>query len=625
MTFYVISASNSIHNTDDTPLGGTALQLGLGDGAIVQANGTVLATGAAGTGIYVNAYAESSTVVVNGFVYGTSTGIYSLGQYAQITVNGQVNAEYTAVSISNGGSLYVSSTGVVSGSEGVALSGASLVNDGTVNGMGNNAIQMSSGWLTNNGLISSSGDGIFYVGDGTGYITNTGRIQGDLSTWYGASAATAKLTIENSGQWFGGLSLTPGDDTVTNTGRITGDVILGNGNNSLDSRSGFIGGNVNGGSGIDSILLGAGNAIISPGAGADTIDGGAGFDVVSYGSSSVGVAVNLLNGTASRGDAAGDRLSNIEGLYGSAYRDVLYGDDGNNTINGVLGADNLAGYGGDDTIIMYGGIYGGGTGKTAISGGTGNDLIQLISLASGTYGFAFNALTQVNGSSGYDTLEISDAPVMTFTSLTVRGIDHLVVDDGFSYNFTSNQETVAAGARLWVDGGSLTGTQTFRFNGSAETDGAFDFTGGAYRDTFIGGAGADTFEGGLQRDFLTGGAGADTFIYGGSIESRWGTRDEITDFNTAADTFQLDVGVTAVDPTVSGSVSTIADLAALATSGNFGASHALLVNVTGGTLNGHTLLLVDASNAAGLQSTDYVIDVTGIAGTLTVADFILGG
>jgi Ca2+-binding RTX toxin-like protein len=618
MTFYVINSSNSIYNTDDTPLGGTGLQLGLGDGAVVQADGTIVASGAAGTGIYVNGYADSSTVVVNGFVYGTSSGILSLGQYAQITVNGQVNAKYTGVSIANGGDLYVSSSGVVSGSEGVALNGATLVNDGTVNGIGSDAVQISSGWLINNGLISSRSEGIFYGGDGAGYITNTGTIQGYLSTWYGASATTAKLAIDNSGQWIGSLGLTPGDDIVTNTGTITGDISLGNGNNSLDSRYGFVSGNVTGGSGVDTILLGAGDTTIAGGAGADTIDGGAGFDIVSYGSSLTGVSINLLNGTASRGDAQGDRLSNIEGLYGSQSRDVLIGDDGNNTINGVLGADTLTGNGGNDTLILLGG-----SGKALINGGVGNDLIQLISASSATYGYAFNSLTQANGATGYDTLEISDAPVMTFNSLTVRNIDHLVVDDGFNYNFTSNQATVAAGARMWVDGGSLTGTHTFRFDGSAEADGAFDFSGGAYRDTFIGGTGADTFEGGLQQDFLTGGAGADTFIYNGSLDSRFGTRDQITDFDTAADTFQFDVDVTAVDATVSGSVSTVSDLAALV-NGNLGASHALLVNVTGGTLGGRTLLIVDGNNTAGLQAADYVIDVTGIAGTLTVADFIMG-
>lgn len=616
MTFYVIDGSNSINNTFDSSF---ALSLGLGDNAIIMAGGSVLATGASSTGIFVTASAGSSSVTVNGFVYGTSIGIYSLGSYAQITVNGQVSSDSSAIQIANNGYVYVSSTGVVSGSEGIGMSASSVVNDGTVNGIGSNAVQLSSGWLTNNGLISSRIDAIFYGGDGAGYIDNTGTIQGSLSTFYGATAATAQLNIDNSGDWIGRLSLTPGADTVTNTGTITGDVYLGDGDNSLDSRYGFIGGQVTAGSGIDTILLGAQDTIVSGGGGADTIDGGAGFDIASYSSSPTGVSVNLLNGTASRGDAQGDRLSNIEGVYGSLARDVLIGDNGNNILNGVLGGDRLVGNGGNDTIILLGG-----GGPPVIEGGTGNDLIQLTSVDSNTYGYAFRAAVAVNGGTGYDTLEVTKAPVMTFTGLTVKNIERLLVNDGFNYNFTSVQGTVAAGARLWVDGGSLTGANYIRFYGSAETDGAFDFTGGAGADTFVGGSGADTFAGGAKQDLMTGGAGADTFIYDGYIESKFGTRDQVTDFSTADDTFQFDVEVTAIDSSVSGDVSTSADLAALV-SGQFGASHAMLVNVTSGTLSGRTLLLVDANGVAGFQyAADYVIDVTGIVGTLTVADFIIG-
>lgn len=619
MAFYVIDGSNSIHNQDNTTLNGEGLELGAGDSALIKADGSVLATGTYGTGIYVNAYADNSTVIVNGFVYGTIEGIYSLGSGVSITVNGEVMGGSTGISM-NDGDLYVSPTGVVSGSfQALSMSGASVINDGTLNASGNHAIQMSSGWLYNNGLISSTGLAIFYNGGGDANIYNTGTIQGDLHTYYLATDAY-RLYVENSGHWDGRLGLTPADDTVINTGTITGGVSLGDGNNSLDSRYGFIGGEVSAGSGIDTILLGAGDTIITGGGGGDTIDGGIGFDIVSYSFSPTGVSVNLLNGTASRGDAQGDHLSNIEGLYGSQFRDILAGDNGNNILNGVLGGDTLLGNGGNDTIIMLGG---GGT-KLIINGGTGNDLIQLTSVDAATYGYAFRPAAEVNGGTGYDTLEITNAPTMTFTGLTLRNVERLMVTDGFDYNFTSAEATVAAGARLEVDGGSLTGTNSIIFNGSAETNGAFDFTGGAWRDTFVGGAGDDTFIGGGQRDLMTGGAGSDIFIYTQATDSRFGNRDQITDFNTADDTFQFDFEVTGIDGTVSGSVSSATDLTNLV-DGQFGASHAMLVNVTGGTLSGLTLLLVDANGIAGFQSgSDYVIDVTGIVGTLTADDFIVG-
>lgn len=616
MTFYVINSSNSIHNTDNTTLGGNGLELGLGDSAIIQADGSVLATGTYGTGVYLNGYATDSTLIVNGFVYGTLEGVYSLGSSVNITINGQVVGGSTGISM-NSGDLYISPTGVVTGGDALSISGASVVNDGTLNGTGNEAVQFSSGSLYNNGLISSNGWSIFYTADGIGSINNTGTIQGDLLTYYAATNAI-HLNIDNSGDWDGSLGLTPGDDSVTNTGTITGDVNLGDGTNMLDSRYGFIGGDVSGGSGIDTILLGAGDSTITGGAGGDTIDGGAGIDTVAYNTSGSGVTVNLLTGAASRGDAQGDHISNVENVMGTIYKDVLTGNDGNNVLNGLVGTDTLIGNGGDDTLIMLGG------GRAIIDGGSGNDLIQLNTYDAAVYGNAFNSMTEVNGGTGYDTLEITRAPVMTFTANSVRNIEHFIVEDGYSYNFTSVDGTVSAGARMWVDGSALTGARSLRFNGSAETNGAFDFTGGAYRDTFIGGAGADTFDGGGQKDVLTGGAGADTFIYEGSTDSLFSYRDQITDFNTAADTFQMDVAVTGVDATVSGSVSSAADLAALV-SGHLGASHAILVTVTGGTFAGQTLLVVDANNSAGFQSsTDYVMDVTGITGSLTVSDFILG-
>ena len=618
MTFYVIDSSNSIHNTTDFA---DALSLGAGDDAVIMADGSVIASGLSATGIFLGSSAGDATLIVNGFVFGTFDGIQSVGEFATITVNGQVAADSTGVRISNSASLYISPSGLITGGfEALAVSAGYVINDGTLNSPGNHAIQITSGRVTNNGLISSQSDAFFYTGDGTTYITNTGTIQGNISTYFNASAETAELNIDNSGDWFGRLSLTPGADSVINTGTITEDIALDDGNNTLDSRYGFIGGVVSAGSGVDSILLGAEDNIITAGGGGDTINGGAGFDISSYSGSATGVSIDLLLGTTSRGDAQGDRLTSIEGLYGSAHRDILIGDNGDNLINGVLGRDTIFGNGGNDTIAMLGG-----NSATFINGGPGNDLIQLTTVDSALYGYAFGALDQVNGATGYDTLEITNAAAsVVFGNLTVTNIERLIVTDGYNYNFTSANATVTGGTRMWVDGGSLTGFFSLRFDGSAETNGAFDFTGGAWRDTFTGGLGNDTFTGGEQKDVMTGGGGSDIFIYDSFNESRFAYRDKITDFDTATDTFQFEVEVTGIDSTVSGSVSIAADLSALV-SGQFGANHAMLVNVTGGTLAGVTLLIVDADGVAGFHTgSDYAIEVTGMVGTLSLGDFIVG-
>ncbi len=98
-------------------------------------------------------------------------------------------------------------------------------------------------------------------------------------------------------------------------------------------------------------LTGSGaNNVIRGGGGADTLDGAGGFDTLSYEGSDAGVTVNLGNGSASGGDAAGDIISNFENILGSSLADDLAGDGGINVIEGGFGGDTLNGAGGLDTL-----------------------------------------------------------------------------------------------------------------------------------------------------------------------------------------------------------------------------------------------------------------------------------
>ncbi|MEQ1705535.1 MAG: calcium-binding protein [Rickettsiales bacterium] len=82
---------------------------------------------------------------------------------------------------------------------------------------------------------------------------------------------------------------------------------------------------------------------------ANNINGGAGIDTVSYANSTAGVTVNLAVTTAQTGGfAAGDIISNIENLTGSAYNDTLLGTSIANIINGGLGNDKMTGGSGAD-------------------------------------------------------------------------------------------------------------------------------------------------------------------------------------------------------------------------------------------------------------------------------------
>ena len=85
----------------------------------------------------------------------------------------------------------------------------------------------------------------------------------------------------------------------------------------------------------DNVLSGlGGNDDLEGGAGADTLDGGWGVDRAIYSNSPAGVMVSLLWGSASGGDAEGDKLISIESLYGSEYDDGLFGDNGANSLQG---------------------------------------------------------------------------------------------------------------------------------------------------------------------------------------------------------------------------------------------------------------------------------------------------
>jgi Tol biopolymer transport system component len=102
------------------------------------------------------------------------------------------------------------------------------------------------------------------------------------------------------------------------------------------------------GDGNDNFLLGMG--------GADQLDGGAGTDLANYVFSPAGVTINLSNGTAKGGDAAGDVLTSIENVAGSNLDDTLTGDDNPNTLLGLDGDDVLTGRGGDDILTGAAGM-----------------------------------------------------------------------------------------------------------------------------------------------------------------------------------------------------------------------------------------------------------------------------
>jgi Ca2+-binding RTX toxin-like protein len=237
----------------------------------------------------------------------------------------------------------------------------------------------------------------------------------------------------------------------------------GSGNDSLE-----------GGSGSDAISGGDGNDTLVGGAGADSLSGGNDIDTVDYSASALKVTVNLLTGTGTGGDAAGDTLSDIENAIGSASTDKFVGSAAANQLDGGGGADTLGG--GDDADTLVGGA---GTGKDSLDGGVGND--------------------SASGGDGNDTISGAE------------GADTLIGEGG--------GDSLAGGD----------GADSIR--GGAGIDGV---GGGNGKDNLFGDEGADMLTGGGSADSLTGGVGPDTFRFTAASESGPGSaRDWILDFSHA--------------------------------------------------------------------------------------------
>ncbi|HEX2590044.1 MAG TPA: calcium-binding protein [Rhizomicrobium sp.] len=289
---------------------------------------------------------------------------------------------------------------------------------------------------------------------------------------------------------------------------------------------------------------------------------------------------------------------------------------GNDTFNGSTGNDHLLAFGGNDKFNMDNG------GDDNVAGMDGNDTFA--------FGAKLTASDIIDGGTGKDVLKLAGdySDGVTFSDMTLLNVEQIGLKKGNSYNFTSDDATVASGAKLLVDGSGLKASNSLSFNGGAETDGSFVLKGGAGADTLVGGAKQDTFTGGLGADTMTGGGSKDVFVYTNVLESTGTTHDTIVGFDFKLDKFDLDVTVTGIDANVSGALSDgsfNADLKSAIKASKLGAGHAVEFDATGGSLAGHHFLVVDANGVAGYQSgADYVIELSGAqhVAAIDTTDFI---
>ncbi|PCH75081.1 MAG: hypothetical protein COC12_01965, partial [Rhodobacteraceae bacterium] len=266
-------------------------------------------------------------------------------------------------------------------------------------------------------------------------------------------------------------------------------------------------------------------------------DGGAGTDVIDFSDHATGVTFNMKTGDGN------DTVTQVEILRGSAFNDVLTGDDGSNILIGGKGSDSVWGLLGDDLFVYVDGfeaIYGGGDSDTLdFSGyGFGVDVNLASSGATAMTGRASswtlgtpeviviaplldieNAIGSANddrlrgnelanllsGGAGNDRLQgLGGDDIFTYTS----GFDIWAGDDGID---TANFSKLGTG--VLVDMSGAAGYAKNLGATSSEIVNMFnmeDIVGTLYDDRLIGGDGANKIEGLTGDDTLFGGKGADT-------------------------------------------------------------------------------------------------------------------
>ena len=225
--------------------------------------------------------------------------------------------------------------------------------------------------------------------------------------------------------------------------------------------------------------------------------------------------VDLADNNASFGEAWGDTFSSIENVTGSAYQDVIYGNDVANVLRGYDGNDQLFGYGGADFLDGGNGNdrLDGGTGADTMKGGAGNDSYYVDS--------ASDVVIEVAGQGDSDDLTSSTSYALSANA-------------EIEFMYTTNQNSTVA---LNFTGNDFNQYMSGNEGGNVLSGlgGADSLSGRGGNDVLLGGEGDDLLFGGAGADQMSGGGGADQFVYYLTSEtgSVPGAFDIITDFNAA--------------------------------------------------------------------------------------------
>jgi Ca2+-binding RTX toxin-like protein len=377
----------------------------------------------------------------------------------------------------------------LSGGDGADVLAGFHGNDTLVDGNGNDTVFGGEG---NDTLIGGAGDDNFYGSDGYGEAAGLFFDTVDYSA--AASALTINLLFARydgvrfynvSGAGVGNDNLAEIDALRTGTGNDTvqaGAAALsvwsGGG---ADSVSGDAGNeSFYGDTGNDTLVGGAGNDLLNGGTGLDSLNGGDGWDIASYADAAATVQVVMYNMTYNTGEAAGDILSGIEALQGSANIDILVGDfsinailggAGGDWIDGTYGGDYLYGEAGNDSLVSR-------NQADVIDGGADFDYVRYDFADAGLRAWLYSP-AQNSGFAAGDTLTSVEGVVGSYFA------DDLRADNGVNalFGLGGNDFLVGLGGVDYMNGGA--GVDTFyytsQFDGGGTGDVIQDFVSGVDR------------------------------------------------------------------------------------------------------------------------------------------------
>ena len=235
-------------------------------------------------------------------------------------------------------------------------------------------------------------------------------------------------------------------------------------------------------------------------------------------------------------------------------------------------------------------------------------------------GASLDATDTIQGNGGVNNVVLNGTyEALVLTDTTLQNIAKLSMQGDTSYNITTADGTVAAHHTLVVDARPVSQLGSLTFNGSAETDGSFQFfLGGMGGTNVTGGAGNDSFHGAGTNATLIGGGGNDTFYFGASFD---GT--DTIDGGTGNNLIRLDGDYSAGLTFGATSLQNIGNIVLVHGTGN---SYNLTLNAANDT--GGQNLKIDGSS---LHNTDTLtLDGSAVQGNLNLvggngADTLTGG